>query len=50
MTRTAMFASIVWVHLAASASAQSAARIVDRHINALGGKRALEQITLPEAK
>jgi hypothetical protein len=44
MTRTVLFASVVWVHLAASAAAQSADTIVDRHVNALGGKRALEQI------
>ena len=44
MTRTVLVASVVWLHLAASAAAQSADKIVDRHINALGGKRALEQI------
>ena len=44
MTRTVLFASVVWVHVAASAAAQSADTIVDRHINALGGKRALERI------
>jgi len=44
MTRTVLLASIVWVSLAASASAQSADKIVERHINALGGQRALEQI------
>jgi outer membrane lipoprotein-sorting protein len=44
MTRTVVLASVLWAYLAASASAQSAEKIVDRHIDAVGGKRALEQI------
>ncbi|HEY7190836.1 MAG TPA: hypothetical protein VH436_30000 [Vicinamibacterales bacterium] len=44
MTRTVPLALVVWVHLAASAAAQSADKIVARHINAIGGTHALEQI------
>jgi len=44
MTRTALALVVAWVHLAASANAQSADKIVDRYINAIGGKNALEKI------
>jgi hypothetical protein len=45
MMRATLLIPIAWVSLAGGASAQSADKIVERHINALGGKRALEQIT-----
>ena len=45
MMRATLLIPIAWVSLAGGASAQSADTIVERHINALGGKRALEQIT-----
>lgn len=44
MTRTTLAFTVAWVHLAASANAQSADKIVDRYINAVGGKHALEKI------
>ncbi|HEY1306919.1 MAG TPA: hypothetical protein VGF24_25370 [Vicinamibacterales bacterium] len=45
MTRTALAFTVAWVYLAASAHAQSAEKIVDRYISAVGGKNALERIT-----
>src|SRR6478672_7613805 len=40
----ALLIPIAWIYLAGGASAQSADKIVERHVKAIGGKDALERI------
>jgi hypothetical protein len=42
--RAALLIPIAWISLAGGASAQSADKIVERHVKAIGGKDALERI------